>query len=95
MEKNKFVVDLGDLILTNEQRKKINAAIQKAVARELADIGTANQVALFPVNDLSAKDRRTLFGDGDVIINGIIVRDFKTADFKNILDAKSKAVKGK
>ncbi|RDC62877.1 hypothetical protein [Adhaeribacter pallidiroseus] len=87
MEKNQFVVDLGDLELSPEQSKSLNAAIHKAVAGELANIGTANQVALFPINDLSDIDRKTIFGKGG-LINGIIIRDFKKENLKDLLQSK-------
>ena len=49
MKENQFTVDLGDLKLSDDQRTRINAAIQKAVVGELATVGTANQIAYFPV----------------------------------------------
>ena len=45
---NQFIVDLGELTLSDDQRKSINAAIQKAVAGELANIDTGQQIAIFP-----------------------------------------------
>lgn len=41
MENNQFVVDLGDLKLTESERLKINKAIQHAVVNELANIKLA------------------------------------------------------
>jgi hypothetical protein len=65
MVENQFVVDLGTLKLTDEQKQRINGAIHKAVAGELATIDTGNKVALFPI---------TKWPHGP-IINGIIIRD--------------------
>ncbi|HVI49418.1 MAG TPA: hypothetical protein VM802_31420 [Chitinophaga sp.] len=52
MKENKFVVDLGDLKLTDEQRQKINSAIQKAVTGELAILanGTTTRSVFIPIN---------------------------------------------
>lgn len=41
MENNQFVVDLGDLKLTESERLKINKAIQHATLNELANIKLA------------------------------------------------------
>ena len=41
MKENQFLVDLGDLKLDDNQRAKINASIQKAVAGELAELNTS------------------------------------------------------
>lgn len=49
MKENQFTVDLGDIKLTDEQRSKINLAVQTAITGELATIATAGQVALIPV----------------------------------------------
>ena len=49
MNNNHFTVDLGKLTLTDAQVKSINAAIQGAVVKELANIGTPDNVALVPV----------------------------------------------
>ena len=51
-EKNRFVVDLGDLDLKDDQRHRINASIQKAVSGELATIDTISlkRSVLIPVN---------------------------------------------
>jgi hypothetical protein len=65
MNENQFVVDLGTLKLTAEQRQTMNAAIQRAVTSELASINLGNKVALFPISK---------FPRGP-IINGIIARD--------------------
>lgn len=40
---NQFVIDLGNLTLTDDQRKSLNAAIHKAVAGELANIEAAGK----------------------------------------------------
>lgn len=65
MNENQFVVDLGAMKLTDDQRSRINAAIQKAVAGELATLDVTKKIALLPV---------TKWKDGP-IINGIIIRD--------------------
>lgn len=49
MNENKFVIDLGDLNLTDEQKKAINASLLKAVANELASIGSSNEVIAIPI----------------------------------------------
>lgn len=78
MNENQFVVDLGDLPLTDDQRKKINAAIQKAVAGELANIELDKEVILVPVN-------RGIGGRGG-IRDGIIVRDLRGGNFDSFLE---------
>jgi hypothetical protein len=45
---NEFVVDLGTLKLSDEQRKSINAAIQKAVAGELANLSLTERFIMIP-----------------------------------------------
>jgi len=75
MNQNQFIVDLGSLTLTDDQRKNLNAAIHKAVAGELVNIGTAGNVGLFPVNQ---------FPHGP-IINGIIIRNFEDIKFKDLI----------
>lgn len=65
MAENQFVVDLGNVKITEEQRQRLNAAIQKTVAGELATLNLGNKVALFPVSKFP----------GGGIINGIIIRD--------------------
>ncbi|HEV8083903.1 MAG TPA: hypothetical protein VGP55_11900 [Chitinophagaceae bacterium] len=65
MAKNQFVVDLGTLKLTDDEHQRINAAIQKVVAGELANLNTQNKFALFPL-------RRFTKGP---ILDGIIARD--------------------
>ncbi len=76
MSKNQFVVDLGDVTLTEAQRSTMNAAIQKAVAGELASSNLKDQVALFPV---TAKQP---IGP---ILEGIIARKIDVLKFKDIL----------
>ncbi|MDB5223380.1 MAG: hypothetical protein JWN83_2047 [Chitinophagaceae bacterium] len=49
MANTQFVVDLGDVKLSNEQKNAINAAVQKAVTGELANISSTSRLALFPV----------------------------------------------
>lgn len=65
MSENQFVVDLGTLKLSDDEKQRINAAIHKAVAGEIATINTGNKVALFPIFKLPHGP----------IINGIIIRD--------------------
>ena len=72
MKENQFMVDLGKLKLDEAQRSNINAAIQKAVAGQLAALKFTNHVALFPVNK---------FPHGP-IINGIVAREFPVADYE-------------
>jgi|KBSMisStandDraft_5_1062788.scaffolds.fasta_scaffold2153829_1 hypothetical protein len=45
---NQFTVDLGNLSITDAQRKSINAAIHSAVAKELGNINLPKNVALVP-----------------------------------------------
>ena len=53
MTKNQFKVDLGDLNLTDAHRQRINSAIQKAVAGELATIGgSLKRYVLIPVDQI-------------------------------------------
>lgn len=77
MDENQFIVDLGDLQMSDDQRKKINSAIQKAVAGELANIELEKEVVLIPVNKWP-KERGP-------IINGIIIRDLKNAGLDKFL----------
>jgi hypothetical protein len=76
MSKNQFVVDLGDLTLTETQRTKMNAAIQRAVAGELAELNFKDQVALFPV-----EGKRPL----GPILEGLIARRIDVQKFKDVL----------
>lgn len=55
MANNQFVVDLGDMKLTEEQKININAAIQKAVTGQLAHLGNSSKIALFPVGGTGPK----------------------------------------
>ncbi len=84
-QKNQFTVDLGNLALEDKERDKINAAIHKAVAGELAALGKSNSVALFPVSGFESK-----LPDGrSILINGIIIRDFEIGELQNIFDSTS------
>ncbi len=65
---SKFTVDLGEIKLSEDQVQNINAAIQKAVAGELAKVNPARQIVLIPVN---ANPRLK-----ENIIIGIIAREF-------------------
>ena len=49
MANTQFVVDLGDVKLSEDQKRSINAAIQKAVTGQLAQIPTETSLALFPI----------------------------------------------
>ena len=77
-EKNMFVVDLGQLELTADDQARINAAIQKAVAGELALTKLNQRVALLPSNPL-------LHG---ILTRGIVARVLDQAQFDNLLNAK-------
>ena len=50
MAKNQFVVDLGDLTLSDDQHKSLNAAIQGAVTKELAGFKLSKRIILIPVD---------------------------------------------
>jgi hypothetical protein len=75
MNENQFIVDIGSLQLNDEKWKKIDAAIHKAVAGELADMGTTNKLSYIPIRDLSKVEREELFGKDRGLVNGIVVRD--------------------
>lgn len=84
-KQNQFLVDLGNLSLKETDREKINIAIQKAIAGELAGLGKSNSVALFPVKDFDLK-----LASGDhILINGIIIRDLEIGSLENIYNSKS------
>jgi hypothetical protein len=72
---NQFTVDLGTMKLTDAQRNSINAAIQKAVAGELASIGGADKIALIPASKWKVGP----------IINGIIARPIDERIFKELV----------
>ena len=73
---SKFTVDLGEIKLSEDQVQNINAAIQKAVAGELAKVNPARQIVLIPVN---ANPRLK----GNIII-GIIAREFNEDRLKQM-----------
>ena len=75
MEKNKFVVDLGKLELTDDQRGRINASIQKVVAGELATMNQKGRIVLVPIKE---------FPHGG-ILNGIVARIPDKAVFDQLL----------
>lgn len=78
MPDNQFVVDLGTVRLSAEQRQNMSNAIQAAVASEVAKLGsTTNKLALIPINK---------FTKGP-IIDGIYVRDI-TKNLDQILAGK-------
>lgn len=66
MVANQFVVDLGNLKLSPDQRKKMNAAIQGAVAGELATFSLKKRVVLIPIDK---------WPNGP-ILDGIVIRDW-------------------
>lgn len=47
---NQFVVDLGDIRLTDVQRQKINNAIQAAVSAELSNVQLGKKLVLIPIS---------------------------------------------
>lgn len=47
---NQFVVDLGDIRLTDQQRQKINNAIQAAVSTELSNVQLSKKLVLIPIS---------------------------------------------
>ena len=49
MANTQFVVDLGEIKLTNDQKNAINAAVQKAVTGELANVNNTSRLAFIPV----------------------------------------------
>ena len=74
---NQFTVDLGNIQLSEQQRSSINIAIHKAVAGELAGIGTTGKVVLVPVSK----------GKGP-LINGVIARLIDEKMFTDIVNSK-------
>lgn len=50
MKENVFTVDLGNMKLTDAQRKEINASVQTAVTGVLAKTGVSSGSVLFPIN---------------------------------------------
>ena len=73
MKENQFTVDLGDLKLDDDQRLKINASIQKAVAGELASLNLRKSPVLIPINKFP----------NFPIWYGIIARDFDKVIIKD------------
>lgn len=78
MANTQFVVDLGSMKLTDQQKKSINAAVQKAVVGELATISSSSRLALFPIGGKGG----TRFPGP--IIWGIIVRPPRDQWIKDI-----------
>jgi len=76
MKENQFTVDLGSIKLTEADRNNINAAIQKAVAGEVANLNLKNRVVLIPAN-------KWIKGP---IINGIIIRPIDILDIERLID---------
>ena len=76
MKENQFTVDLGSITLTEADRSNINAAIQKAVAGEIANLNLKNRVVLIPANKWPKGP----------IINGIIIRPIDILDIEKLID---------
>lgn len=76
MKENQFTVDLGSIKLTEADRNNINAAIQKAVAGEIANLNMKNRVVLIPAN-------KWIKGP---IVNGIIIRPIDILDIEKLID---------
>ena len=74
-KENQFIVDLGAMKLSPIQKDKINAAIQKAVAGQIASLNLKDQVALYPINKLPKGP----------IINGIIARPIGLDQLEKII----------
>jgi hypothetical protein len=77
MSDNQFIVDLGGINLTDEQKHRMNAAIQKAVAGELAHFDGSYNLALFPIGGRKGKIPFP-------IIWGIIARPVKEQWIKDL-----------
>jgi len=75
MSKNQFTVDLGAVKLTPEQHLKINTAIHKAVATELAQVIDTGKIILIPT-------KGWLKGP---ILDGIVARDLTEGLFNEII----------
>jgi hypothetical protein len=78
--KNVFTVDLGSLTLTDAQRHKINSAIQRAVAGEVAEISISQRLILIPVSS------ELKFPGRGPIINGIIARHITEPTLATVLE---------
>jgi hypothetical protein len=76
MKENVFTVDLGDMRMTDAQRKEINAAIQTAVTSTLAKSAPGQRTVLFPINKWPKGP----------IIWGIIARPWDKFDIGNVQD---------
>lgn len=63
-DSGKFLVDLGNLSLTEEQEANINRAIQTSVSGELGKLGTKEKISLVPLEESKG------FGDHDGITMG-------------------------
>ena len=74
MKENQFVVDLGDMRLTDAQRKRINVAVQSAVTGVLAETDISKRAVLLPINKLPRGP----------IIYGLIIRDWKQFGIDNV-----------
>ncbi len=74
---NQFTVDLGTMRLSEDQRTRINSAIQKAVAGELTGLGLSERVVLIPASKWKN-------GIGP-IINGIVIRQLDEKIFQQVI----------
>lgn len=74
---NQFTVDLGTMKLSDDQKARINSAIQKAVAGELTGLGLSERVVLIPANKW-----KTGLGP---IINGIVIRQLDEKIFQQVI----------
>lgn len=71
---NQFTVDLGKVQLSEQDKARITAAIQRAVTSELASINLKNQVILIPVVNFKGP-----------IINGIVARHLADKEIGNLI----------
>lgn len=73
---NQFVVDLGTIKLSEAQRASMSAAIQRAAAAELANVGAASgRLVLIPADKWKIGP----------IVNGIVARPINEELFNQIL----------
>jgi hypothetical protein len=71
MENNQFIVDLGDLKLTAQQKQSINKSIQLAVSLELSKIKAAEKVKTIDVEN------------GKLVLNPLTGRGIKLPSLVN------------
>lgn len=92
MNENRFIVDLGDITLTDEDRNKINQAIQQAVSKELLNIAKADNPVAFPFVSHDKDELIRILGDHPLFTTGIIIRDLSKGalpDFAKLQTTKS------